>query len=143
MSSMKLSTAIMALLMAVLILAIKTGAYSVSLKTKKIPLTTLNAWTLPKPTNKNPFETFKPSSFSASWYDDHNPTARKVIYNDFDHDEIFHFAVSFQSDDWISPPYESAPRINETTTRRPLRLFAGKVYKSFKILTRKVDKDTI
>ena len=121
-----------ALLVTILFLAIEANAYNVALNMRKVPLNVLNAWTLPKPTNKNPFDTFKPSSFSASWYDDHNPTARKVIYNDFDEDEIYHFVVSFKSDDWINPPIESAPRTSEIKTRRPLSHFASKVYKRFR-----------
>ena len=60
-----------------------TEAYSSPAKrsaTASITSTSLNAWTLPNNNNltsRNPF-----GKFSATWYDDHNPTARKVVYND-------------------------------------------------------------
>jgi hypothetical protein len=117
-----------------LFLATEVAAYDVTSHLRKVPLTKLNAWTLPKPTNKNLFETFKPSSFSASWYDDHNPTARKVTYNDFDQEELYHFSVSFNADDWIDPPHVAAPHASEDKTRRPLKVLASKVYKRLKNL---------
>ena len=119
-----------------LFLATDAAAYGTPVvsHSRKIPLTKLNAWTLPKPTNKHPFDIFKPSSFSASWYDDHNPTARKVIYNDFDQDELYHFVVSFKSDDWIDPPHEVVPQTSKDKTRRPLKVFASSVYKRFRNL---------
>jgi hypothetical protein len=52
-----------------------TNAYQLGAMLKPHTSTSLNAWTLPKPASKNPFGTF-------TWYDDHNPTARKVVYHD-------------------------------------------------------------
>ena len=134
MSSIQLSTLAVSLLAAIVFLAMEAAAYKVSSHSSTLPLTQLNAWTLPKPTNKNLFGTFKPSSFSASWYDDHNPTARKVIYNDLDQEELYHFAVSFTSDDWIDQTYDAAYQTSEVKARRPLQLLANKVYTRLKNL---------
>ena len=130
---MKLYTSLVVLLATICLLAIEATSYQVSSQMRKGPLTKLNAWTMPKPMHKNPFDTFKPSSFSATWYDDHNPTARKVVYNDYDQDELYNFVVSFKSDDWISPPYEpEVPHIKDGKAQRPLKLLAGKLYRRWK-----------
>lgn len=131
----KLCRLVVPLLATLLFLSMEVAAYDVVSHLRNVvPITKLNAWTLPKATNKKPFDTFTPSSFSASWYDDHNPTARKVIYNDFDQDELYHFVVSFKSDDWIDPPHEEPPRTSDNKTRIPLKVLASNVYKRFKNL---------
>jgi hypothetical protein len=114
-----------------LFLTTKAVAYTVTKAShlRQVPHTTLNAWTLPKPISKKTFDSFTSSSFSASWYDDHNPTARKVVYNDLDQEEKYHFVLSFQSDDWIDQPSTLPHCKSEDKGRRPLKALAGTVYK--------------
>jgi hypothetical protein len=47
--------------------------------------TTLNAWASPNPMSTSVNVGSSPSRpirFKATWYDDHHPTARKVVYHD-------------------------------------------------------------
>jgi hypothetical protein len=110
---------------------VETSMYHTVQCTRTGTLSKLDAWTLPKSTNKNPFDKFSSSSFSASWYDDHNPTSRKVVYNDSDQDEVYRFFTSFSADN-NDMSANKEPRTTDNVinpSRRALRHIAGKVYK--------------
>jgi hypothetical protein len=62
-----------------------SGVQTESRKTPYKARTTLNAWALPNPlsTVVNSASGYsRPVRFKAAWYDDHHPTARKVVYHD-------------------------------------------------------------
>jgi formylmethanofuran dehydrogenase subunit E len=157
MLSSKLYTFVSLTVIALLLDLTLTNAFQIIGPTKTASVTSLNAWTLPKPDSKNMFSKFTSSSFSTTWYDDHNPTARKIVYNEYvspenifdlneissnrpyhclsspsficsDQEEPFRFVTSFSTDDWIITSASKTP-VKEVKMRRPLRVFASNVYK--------------
>eukprot|EP00977_Amphora_coffeiformis_P019243 scaffold7087_cov168-Amphora_coffeaeformis.AAC.2 len=87
--------------------------------------TQLSAWSLPNPSDFGGFGPLK-----STWYDEHNPTARRAVYND----RRLHEDISFSNlgMDWPTFLEEIEPREASTEdsqpprrNRNPLRRVAG------------------